>query len=218
MRIHLKTSSNKQLVPFDHLPFFVGAFHKWLGENDVHGDLSLYSLSWLKGGKGSGKGLSFSEGASFFISAHDDGVIKKIISGLRNSPEVFCGMVIREVSIQATPSFENSNTFSVNSPVLVKTLLDGKQKHLTFEEPESSEVLTNVFKNKLQKAGLDSSGASVSFDPTYFNSKTKLVNYRGIGNKANICPVIVKGNPEQVAFAWNVGVGHSTGIGFGALN
>ena len=218
MRIYLKTSSNKVPVPFEHLPLLVGVFHKWLGENEEHGDLSLYSLSWLKGGKGSSQGLSFAGGASFFISAHDDEIIKRIISGLRNSPEVFCGMVIREVSIQATPSFESSNTFSVNSPVLVKTLLEGKQKHLTYEEAESTEILTNVFQNKLHKAGLDKSGASVSFDPTYCNSKTKLINYRGIGNKANICPVIVKGTPEQVAFAWNVGVGHSTGIGFGALN
>jgi CRISPR-associated endoribonuclease Cas6 len=218
MRVHLKTSSNKESVPFDHLPLLVGSFHKWLGENEVHGDLSLYSLSWLKGAKASRKGLSFPEGASFFISAHDEAFIKRIISGLRSSPEVFCGMVIREVSIQPTPSFEDSKTFSVNSPVLVKTLLDGKQKHLTFDQPESSEVLTNVFKSKLHKAGLDTSGASVSFDQTYFNSKTKLVSYRGVGNKGNICPVIVEGNPEQVAFAWNVGVGHSTGIGFGALN
>ena len=40
----------------------------------------------------------------------------------------------------------------------------------------------------------------------------------GIKNKASICPVIVKGTSEQIAFAWNVGVGNSTGIGFGALN
>ena len=27
----------------------------------------------------------------------------------------------------------------------------------------------------------------------------------------------LKGSPEQIAFAWDVGVGNSTGIGFGAL-
>lgn len=218
MRIHIKTSPNKDTVPFDHMPLLVGAFHKWLGENDVHNDLSLYSLSWLKGGKAINRGLMFTEGASFFISAHDDDVIKRIISGIRIMPEVFCGMIIREVSIQPTPSFENVKTFSVNSPVLVKTLLEGQQRHLTFEQPEAQEVLTNVFKRKLVKAGLDASGANVSFDLSYVNSKTKLVNYRGIGNKANVCPVIVEGSPTQITFAWNVGIGHSTGIGFGALN
>jgi CRISPR-associated endoribonuclease Cas6 len=218
MRIHVKTSSNTKPVPFDHLPLLVGAFHKWLGENEVHGDLALHSLSWLKGGKGNSKGLSFVGGASFFISAHDEGLIKMIISGIRNSPEVFSGMMVREVSIQATPLFDSRKTFAVNSPVLVKAVREGKQKHLTFEDPESSEILTNIFRRKLLKAGLDTSGASVSFDRTYFNSKTKLITYRGIGNKANVCPVVVDGSPEQIAFAWNVGVGNSTGIGFGALN
>ncbi|REA58459.1 CRISPR-associated endoribonuclease Cas6 [Dyadobacter luteus] len=218
MRIHIKTSSNREPVPFDHLHLLVGAFHKWLGENEVHGDLSLYSLSWLKGAKAINGELSFSQGASFFISAHDDLIIKRIISGVRSSPETFCGMLVKEVSIQATPSFENLKSFGVNSPVLVKTLFDGKQKHLTYEDPESSEILTSVFKRKLLKAGLDDSEVNVAFDRTYFNPKTKLINYRGIGNKANICPVIVEGSPEQLAFAWNVGIGHSTGIGFGALN
>ena len=172
MRLHIKTSSNKELVPFDHLPFLVGAFHKWLGANEVHGDLSLYSLSWLKGGKGSGKGLSFSDGASFFISAHDDEVIKKIIAGLRNSPEFFCGMMVREVSIQATPSFESFKTFAVNSPVLVKKIVDGKHKHLTFEDLESEEIMTKIFKNKLKKAGLNESDVKVYLTRPIFIQKS----------------------------------------------
>ncbi|MGN9307593.1 CRISPR-associated endoribonuclease Cas6 [Enterococcus faecium] len=57
----------------------------------------------------------------------------------------------------------------------------------------------------------------MSFDRTYYAAKTKLVYYKNIGNKTSICPVIIEGTPEQIAFAWNVGVGNSTGIGFGAL-
>ncbi len=218
MRICLKTTSNKELVPFDYLPLLVGTFHKWLGENGMHNDLSLYSLSWLKGAKASNNGLSFSQGASFFISAYDDLVIKRIIAGIRSSPDTFCGMVVREVIIQETPSFLESMTFAVISPILVKTMKDGKQKHLTFDDSESTEILTNVLKRKLLKAGLDDSNVKVSFDRTYIHRKTKLINYRGVGNKANVCPVTVEGTPEQIAFAWNVGIGHSTGIGFGALN
>ncbi len=57
----------------------------------------------------------------------------------------------------------------------------------------------------------------VSFDTSYENPKTKLVNYKGINIRASFCPVIVKGHPRAVQFAWEVGVGNSTGIGFGAL-
>lgn len=57
----------------------------------------------------------------------------------------------------------------------------------------------------------------VSFDKNYFNPKTKLVRINGIDSRANFCPVIIEGNPEAIRFAWNVGVGHSTGCGFGAI-
>lgn len=218
MRMHLKLTANKQPVPFDHLTFLVGAFHKWVGENDIHNDLSLYSLSWLKGGKGNKKGLSFPNGTTWFISAFDESLIKKIIAGIRNSPEVCCGMIVQEIVLQQTPTFESERIFTVNSPVLVKQLVEKEQKHLSFSELKADEILTNILKSKLVKAGVNEEGVNVYFDRSYNQAKTKLVNYRNIGNKANICPVIVQGTPEQIGFAWNVGIGHSTGIGFGALN
>jgi hypothetical protein len=64
---------------------------------------------------------------------------------------------------------------------------------------------------------MDDAGVRVYFLPDASAPKTKLVSYRGIGNKASFCPVVVEGTPEQVGFAWKVGVGNSTGIGFGAL-
>jgi CRISPR-associated endoribonuclease Cas6 len=70
---------------------------------------------------------------------------------------------------------------------------------------------------KLALAGLPTDNVKVTFDLTYHQPRTKVVIYKGIGNRANICPVIVEGSPQQVAFAWEVGVGNSTGIGFGAL-
>ena len=36
-------------------------------------------------------------------------------------------------------------------------------------------------------------------------------------HKGSVCPVVVKGPPEAVQFAWQVGVGELTGSGFGAL-
>jgi len=57
----------------------------------------------------------------------------------------------------------------------------------------------------------------VSFDKNYLNPKTKLVNIKNIKNRANFCPIIIEGDPEAIKFAWNVGVGHSTGSCFGAL-
>ena len=82
MRLYLKLSKNKQTVPFDYQVNLVGALHKWLGQNDLHDELSLYSMSWLNGNsRVQGKGLSFPNGAEWFISSPDEVFIKKILRG-----------------------------------------------------------------------------------------------------------------------------------------
>ncbi|MBA4850454.1 CRISPR-associated endoribonuclease Cas6 [Emticicia sp. BO119] len=217
MRIHLKLSQNKEIVPFDHLPYLVGAFHKWVGKNTIHNDLSLYSLSWLKGAKKYERGLQFPNGATWFISSYSDELIKTLVNGIRNSPEVCCGMIVKEIMIQETPQFKSQNIFYLGSPVLVKSSESGKQKHLSYDTPQSAEILANILKKKLEKAEINKEGIKVYFDTSSPNPKTKLATYKGIGNKVNVCPVIIEGTPEQLAFAWNVGVGNSTGIGFGSL-
>ena len=58
---------------------------------------------------------------------------------------------------------------------------------------------------------------TVAFDRSYSKAQSKTAKYKGIENRVNFCPVILKGSPKAIAFAWDVGIGNSTGIGFGAL-
>jgi len=69
----------------------------------------------------------------------------------------------------------------------------------------------------MQVAGLTDDTLELRFDKDYPRASTKLVDYDGIKNRASWCPVIMKGKPETKLFAWNVGLGNSTGIGFGAV-
>jgi CRISPR-associated endoribonuclease Cas6 len=220
MRIIIKTTKNQNIIPFDYIPLMVGAIHKWIGgNNDLHGKISLYTFSWLKGSEKVKSGFHFPTGASFFISAHDEKLIGKIIKGAMEQPELFFGMSVNEISLVSNPSFEKGEAyFPVASPVLIKRKEADRVNHYLFSDPKSDELLTETMVKKMSLAGIDSTGLSISFDRNYHAAKTKVVNYNGIKSKGNVCPVIVKGSPEQIEFVWNVGVGNSTGIGFGALN
>lgn len=218
MRVHLKLEKNKEIIPFNYQPHLVGCLHKWLGHNAQHDAISLYSFSWLKNGEKKGDGLNFSQGSSWHISMYDQEMLKKVIRGIQQSPDLFGGMRVNEITIQETPIFGNVERFMVASPVFIKRK-DGENTKFYFHgDAKSSEFLTETLKNKLLKAGLLETGVEVTFDNTYSNPVIKAINYRGIINKASLCPVIIKGTAEQIGFAWNVGVGNSTGIGFGALN
>lgn len=202
----------------NYMPALVGAMHKWLGENEDHDDLSLYSISWLSNGKQAGKDLlDFPKGASFSISFHDDQMLARLLKGIQDDPSIRWGMQVEEVAMIVTPDFGNYQRFYLQSPVFIKrTEDDGNQKFYFYDSPESDDLLTATMLHKMERAGL-AGDVTVRFDKEYPKPYHKLSIYKGYKFKSSMCPVIVQGAPDAVKFAWEVGVGNNTGMGFGAL-
>jgi CRISPR-associated endoribonuclease Cas6 len=218
MRIHLKLSKNTEPVDFSYQQKQVGTIHKWLGINDIHDQMSLYSFSWLKGGKKVNEQLDFANGASFFISFYDTSKLKYIIKGIQSEPDVFYGMSVNNITIQEVPMFETKQRFMAESPIFLKYSKDKKSTYYYFTDAQSDDILTNNAKHKLRKAGLSDNGLNVYFETNYPSAYTKGTTFKGIFTKGSVCPIIVEGSPEQIAFIWDVGIGNSTGIGFGSLS
>ena len=220
MRIYLHLTPNTEIVPFNYQQSLVGAFHKWLGENELHDDMSLYSLSWLEGGKmrRDKKGLEFRNGATFFISSPLADLHQKAVQGIFKDEHIRWGMKVQEVRMFPTPEFGNRQRFVAQSPIFIKRWREVEQdfKFYLHADAESNTYMTETLQRKLAKQGL-STDVSVAFDPEYRNPKTKLSIYKEIEIKSTLCPVIVEGDAKAVRFAWEVGIGNSTGIGFGAL-
>jgi CRISPR-associated endoribonuclease Cas6 len=217
MRLHFSLTPNIEIIPFNYQHFLIGTFHKWMGWNSIHDDISLYSLSWLQGGKMTNNGFHFPQGAKWFISFWDEEIGKQLIISTMKDPDVCYGMKVKEIQIQDTPHFSNKERFTAASPIFIRKYDDNyKAQHLTVKDKDADKYLTETLKKKLRTAGFDYE-INVNFDKYYINPKTKLVKINEIENRANFCPVIIEGNPEAIKFAWNVGVGHSTGCGFGSL-
>lgn len=217
MRIHLKLTSNTENVPFNYQGHLVQKFHKWLGENAIHDGLSLYSLSWLWGKVSRAKNsLNFREGATWLISAYDDALIKQLISGIMKDASVAFGMSVESMSLQQTPDFSGKAAFRVASPVFIKRTVGDEQQYYYAKDAEANGFLTETLQHKLERAHLNPD-VKVYFDDSYQKPAIKGMVYKGQRMKGSICPVIVEGSAEAVGFAWNVGVGNGTGIGFGSL-
>ena len=221
MRLHLYLEA-AQAVPFDYLPALKSAFHRWAGHNEaLHDGLSLYSFGWLHGGRAGRGGIRFADGANWFISAPDEPLIHALVSGAFRAPDLDLGLTVREVRMQAAPAFAaGEQAFRVASPVFLKhePEMGRPADHLLPGHELADELLTHILRRKLQQAGLADAGAAVRFDPAFIaTAKTKLFKYKQVQCRASICPVLVSGSAEQIGFAWEVGVGHSTGIGCGAL-
>lgn len=216
MRIYLQLTSNKESVPFNYQQSLVGAFHRWLGPNELHDDISLYSLSWLSHGKANKKGLNFPDGSTFYISAPNPELLSTLIKGIFKGHEIRWGMTVKEVRIQKTPSFGTKQRFLAQSPILIKRKVEKHQRYYYPDDSEANSLMTETLREKLRKLHLPDK-VTVSFDQDYKNYRIKKMTYRNLDIKASLCPVIVEGEARAVQFAWEVGVGNSTGIGFGAL-
>ncbi len=219
MRLHIKTTPSTEPVPFDYQQKMVGTIHKWIGKNSIHDRISLYSFSWLNGAKVKDGFLHFSYGATFFLSFYDEDVIKQIVKAILDDAEMFCGLSVIDIRMEDEPDLEQREKFYCASPILIKRILeDGTIKQYNYNDSQANQYLKETLLSKMREAGLEEDETlDIQFDTSFAKKKLKLVHYHGIGNKASICPVIIKGRTTTKLFAWNVGIGNSTGIGFGAI-
>ncbi|NJC25688.1 CRISPR-associated endoribonuclease Cas6 [Neolewinella antarctica] len=218
MRINFFTSPNHtRLVPFNYQQKLVGRLHQWLGENALHDTISLYSISWLGRGEVRSGALSFPNGTSFHISAASDAMLADVVEGLQTDPEINWGMKVTSIMPQREPVFEDHARFVMQSPVLIKRKVeDGTQQFYYHTDEVAGQYLTETMRAKMAHAGVEGD-ISLRFDREYDKPRIKMATYRGVKNKGSLCPVIAEGDPHCLAFAWNVGIGNSTGIGFGAI-
>ena len=228
MRLHFTLTPNTEPIGFDYQHLLTGIFHKWLGSNDLHDKISLYSLGnlsngWMRGGR-----LDFPKGANWFVSFHEEQHAEKLVNGALSRPEMFGGMRVANIRQQTTPDFGTRYRFVVGSPVLAKGRMteDGKVPYYFYNDEEADRIITATLRHKMDQANERANAAiftdehkevTVRFDREFPRPKIKLVNIKGTKIKASVCPVIVEGAAEAVQFAWNVGVGNGTGSGLGSL-
>jgi len=218
MRIHIRLTANKSPVPFTYQEQITGTLHKWLKNTDIHSGISLYSFSQLKDGKMKNNALEFGSGSYFFISCWKTDMIKLLIKSIRKDPEVAFGMQVKELIIQENPDFTNMEYFRVASPIVIHRVRENKHQYYYYDDNEADKFLIETIRTKMESANLDlDKSLQIEFDNDYNNPQKKRINYKGISNPCSICPVIIKGDNLTKQFIWNVGLGNSTGIGFGSI-
>ncbi len=222
MKICIQTSPNSSVVPFNYQQKLVGTIHKWLGANEIHDKISLYSFSWLLGGKKSDQqGYTFPNGANFFVGFYNDAYLRLLIRSILSDPLMFCGLEVRDITIVDEPTFsEDAELFRLTSPIFIKRYHDESKRHkyYFFDNKESSELMTETLQHKMRIAGLpEDTTLKIEFDQSYDHKQIKMVTIHGVKSKANMCPIIIHGSPQSKLFAWTVGVGNSTGSSFGSL-
>lgn len=207
MRVRIELSKIKNL-PYDYQYHLLGVIHKWLGENNAwHDATSLYSYSNIQNLHAFGGSLH-GEKPYILFACYEKAQMDRIIFGATKDSLLFGGIEV--TSIKQVGFNINREVFLTASPIFLR---DIEEKHLLFSDRQSNAYLTKVARNKLKLAGIDEA-VNVSF---VGEGKSKLVRIKNIQNRCSQSKIQIEGSNIAKHFLGEVGVGHSTGSGFGFL-
>lgn len=220
MRLHITIKGSGKLIPFQHQKLLAGTVYKWLGKTDHHGEVSLYSFSRLEKLEKTDHGLMVNHFASMYFSSYNPELIKQLIRGILSDNSMFLGLKAVDLVIENDPDLTHRTLFQIGSPIFIKRkAADGNSiDFIYYTDSDAGALLEATLFTKMRRAGIEPDPSlSIQFDHEVSFASIKKVDYGTIANKASWCPVIIGGKPETKLFAWNVGLGNSTGIGFGAI-
>jgi CRISPR-associated endoribonuclease Cas6 len=220
-RIELTLSHPEKVVPYNYQPKISAKIKEWANPHNSEGGNAAFSYSWLEGEYKSFRnlgGLFYSMGANMVISAYQDTLIEQLSKSISKKKMFLFGMKIRSHKVVDVPVFtKREYRFKVTSPVLIKKQVGDESRYLTYKDKEANDRLTHIMQNKIKAAGL-SGDIRVEFNLKSPVKKLKLIDINGIKYSCSICGVVIKGDPELIRFAYTVGIGQRTGMGFGFLS
>lgn len=219
VKVNLSASENELLAHNQHI---VNSFiHRVLGrDNKYHDAKNNYSVSSLQGGiliKDTDN-ISFRDGGYIIISSLDTEFINSILIGLYTKP-FYNDIKVIGIEFIDEDFYDGWNHFVTLSPFIIKEY-DNKHRY-SFLTIDKSDFKTKVKEYLIKKIrNIDSKLDLSNFDieiKENINHKVKKVMVKNVINRANQCHISILTNKKVANLLYNIGLGQSTGCGFGTI-
>lgn len=211
-----------------------------------HDEKSNYCISGLYGGKLNKETqmLDFPNGAMIVVTSQDSEFITKIMLGAMSNKEFTCGMLFHTIDSVDEKFYNGCNHFATLSPIIFKNYTEYGYKFVVFEDKKFlskandntikklnvldinsfSKYITNRIKNKLIKINPDLDLTNFKICAKYHDKhkiKKILIKHDNIkddvSNYANQIQLDIYCNKNIAEIIYNLGIGQSTGSGFGTI-
>lgn len=187
--------------------------------NDIHNKFSNYSLSPMMGGKRNGKYISYPDGGYVYFTTNSGDLMLKVTMALFNMVNT------TKVGDLEYRNFEMVKDFHIHSDYdLVRTispiLLKVNHKQITVNDDCFLSVLKERCVKKLIDNGVSKNDANTLSIDFFHKENAKVVNmqYNNIHNLTTKAMFVIKGNRHAREILYNMGIGSSTGCGFGTVS
>ena len=205
------TLANQQLVS--------SFIHNVLGDNNkYHDTFSSYAISSIQGGCLKGDKIEFNNGGYIQISSPNSEFLNDFFVNVssRINTEIANGIYLKSFEFKEFDCDEYYDVIHTISPVRLKNSDDIE---ITIDDESFLKVLTEKTIAKLKKwdTDIDLRGFKIElYKPE--NAKSKLISVKdNTYTKASLIRLVIKGNKITRRVLYNLGIGQSTGCGFGSV-
>ena len=216
MRIKLNFNGTIELFNGSTQHLVNGFIHSVLGSNNkYHDSFSNYAVSSLQGGKLVEGGISYENGAYIFVSSNDLEFNDNIMIGLMTTTSTIGSLTLNNIEIVDFKPHFYYDVVRTISPILLKD----NDSIITFKDSSFIDVLLKKTKKKLLSLGLKEKDVNtLDIQPFHFeNAKLKYVKVKNVVNLSSQVMLIIKGDIEVRRKLYEMGLGKSTGCGFGSV-
>jgi len=221
MRLKILLSGTNKILPVNHQHIVNSFIHRALGKDNVYHDAKNdYSVSSLQGGKliPETKTVSFNNGGFIIISSLNKSFLNNILIGLYTTSFhediKVCGVEFID------EKFINGwNHFVTLSPFIIKKYINKKQYGFyTLNDVDIETIIKDYLVRKLSKIdpSLNLSDFNIKI-PKHDNHRVVKVLVKNVLNTANLCHISIHTNKKVAEILYNIGLGQSTGSGFGTI-
>lgn len=196
-------------------------FHKVMGnDNSLHDSFSEYAVSEIQGGKLANNCINYIDGGFVHISSPSTTILDNILLNIYGhmNKEIYdnSGIYLRGISISDFTVGSRYDIIQTTSPIRLKNK-DGKE--ITFKDEEFIHLLNEKMKAKLHKFDNDLNLNGFNLEVYKIeNAKQKMISVKkGVYTKCSYMRFVVKGTMETRRIAYLLGLGQSTGCGFGSI-
>lgn len=221
MRIKLLLSATNNELPINNQHIVNSFIHRVLGGNNkFHDSKNDYSISSLQGGKWikNTQNISFKNGGYILITSLNKEFLDSIMLGLYTT-SFYGDIKVNGLEFIDEKFVDGWNYFVTLSPFIIKKYSSKKDYTFnTLNDENFEQLVKNYLINKLLKINpkLDVSDFNVVI-PKHDNHKTVNIMVKNVKNIANSCHINIYTNKKIAELLYNIGIGQSTGCGFGTI-
>lgn len=215
MIIKINFTQPEQIVPVANQKELNSYIHKCVGKNNkFHDAFSNYCVSSLQGGKLNieDNTLVFNEIPHIFVTTNNEKFTESFLNGVMQDKHTLFGMHYKNIEMLNFNINRDYDLIYMASPILLKR----NNIKISYKDSNYIEALRDNCIAKLKYEGIEDE----TFDIELHNvekSKVKKIMVGDVFNIATIASFIVRGKRETREKLYNLGLGNSTGSGFGMV-